>query len=84
MAARRRDGCRIDALGRAERSSANQGTGNAHRRLDRRDRPVAAVEEALVAVAIADGEDVQRSPSAPPQAALQVRVAEAVKSSRAA
>jgi hypothetical protein len=45
---------------------------------------LAAVEEALVAVAIADGEDVQRSPSAPPQAALQVRVAEAVKSSRAA
>jgi NTE family protein len=36
------------------------------------------------AVAIADGEDVQRSPSAPPQAVLQVRVAEAVKSSRAA
>jgi hypothetical protein len=45
---------------------------------------LAYVEEALVAAAIADGEDVQRSPGAPPQAVLQVRVAEAVKSSRAA
>jgi hypothetical protein len=45
---------------------------------------LAYVEEALVAVASSDGEDVQRSPSAPPQAVLQVRVAEAVKSSRAA
>jgi len=36
---------------------------------------LAYVEEALVAAAIADGEDVQRSPSAPPQAVLQVRVA---------
>jgi hypothetical protein len=42
------------------------------------------VEEALAAAAIARGEAVQRSPSAPPQAVLQVRVAEAVKSSRAA
>jgi hypothetical protein len=38
---------------------------------------LAYVEEALVAVAIADGEDVQRSPSAPPQAVLGVRVVEA-------
>jgi hypothetical protein len=45
---------------------------------------LAYVEEALVAAAIAEGEDVQRSPSAPPQAVLQVRVAEATKSSRAA
>jgi hypothetical protein len=45
---------------------------------------LAYVEEALVADAIARGEDVQRSPSAPPQAALQVRVAEATNSSRAA
>jgi hypothetical protein len=42
------------------------------------------VEEALVAAAIADGEDVQRSRAAPPQAVLGVRVAETVKSSRAA
>jgi hypothetical protein len=45
---------------------------------------LAYVEEALVAAAIAEGEDVHRSPSAPPQAVLQVRVAEATKSSRAA
>jgi hypothetical protein len=45
---------------------------------------LAYVEEALVAAAIAEGEDVQRSPSAPPQAVLQVRVVEASKSSRAA
>jgi hypothetical protein len=45
---------------------------------------LAYVEEALVADAIARGEDVQRSPSAPPQAVLQVRVTEATKSSRAA
>jgi hypothetical protein len=44
---------------------------------------LAYVEEPLVAAAIADGEDVQRSPGAPPQAVLQVKVAEA-KSSRAA
>jgi hypothetical protein len=45
---------------------------------------LAYVEEALVAAAIVNGDEVQRSPSAPPQAVLQVRVAEAVKSSRAA
>jgi hypothetical protein len=45
---------------------------------------LAYVEEALVAAAIAEGEDVQRSSSAPPQAVLQVRVAESTKSSRAA
>jgi hypothetical protein len=45
---------------------------------------LAYVEEAVVADAIARGEDVQRSSSAPPQAVLQVRVAEAAKSSRAA
>jgi hypothetical protein len=45
---------------------------------------LAYVEEALVSVAIADGEDVQRSPSAPPQAVLQVRVVGVTKSSRAA
>jgi hypothetical protein len=45
---------------------------------------LAYVEEALVAAAIGEGEDVQRSPSAPPQAVLQVRVTEATKSSRAA
>jgi hypothetical protein len=45
---------------------------------------LAYVEEALVAAAIARGEDVQRSPSAPPQAVLQVSVAQATKSSRAA
>jgi hypothetical protein len=43
---------------------------------------LAYVEEALAA-AIANGEDVQRSPDAPPQAVLGVRVA-ATKSSRAA
>jgi hypothetical protein len=41
------------------------------------------VEEALVAAAIAEGMDVERSPSALPQAVLQVRIAEA-KRSRAA
>jgi hypothetical protein len=45
---------------------------------------LAYVEETLVAAAVAAGEDVQRSPSAPPKAVLQVRVAEATKSSRAA
>jgi hypothetical protein len=41
------------------------------------------VEEALITAAIADGEDVQRSPNASPQAVLGVRIAEAT-SSRAA
>jgi hypothetical protein len=45
---------------------------------------LAYVEEALVTAAIADGKDVQRSPNALPQAVLQVRVAEATKSSRTA
>jgi hypothetical protein len=45
---------------------------------------LAYVEEALAAAAIADGEDVQRSPNAWPQAALGAKVAEATKSSRAA
>jgi hypothetical protein len=44
---------------------------------------LAYVEEALVAAAIAEGMDVQHSPSAQPQAVLQVRIAEA-KRSRAA
>jgi hypothetical protein len=44
---------------------------------------LAYIEEPLVADAIARGEDVQRSPSALPQAVLQVRIAEA-KRSRAA
>jgi hypothetical protein len=43
---------------------------------------LAYIEEVLVAAAIANGEDVQRSPSAPPQAVLGIRVVEAVKSSR--
>jgi hypothetical protein len=37
---------------------------------------LAYVEEALVAAAIASGEDVQRSPGAPPHAVLGVRVVE--------
>jgi hypothetical protein len=41
------------------------------------------VEEVLVSAAIADGEDVQRSPDTPPQAVLGVRIAE-TKASRAA
>jgi hypothetical protein len=45
---------------------------------------LAYVEEALVADAIARGEDVQRSPSAPPQAVLGVRVVEARRVTRAA
>jgi hypothetical protein len=45
---------------------------------------LAYVEEALVAAAIARGEDVQRSPNAWPQAVLGVKVVEATKSSRAA
>jgi hypothetical protein len=45
---------------------------------------LAYVEEALVAVAIAEGEDVQRSSSAPPQAVLGVRVVEAKRVMRAA
>jgi hypothetical protein len=44
---------------------------------------LAYVEEALVSAAIAEGMDVERSPSALPQAVLQVRIAEA-KRSRAA
>jgi hypothetical protein len=52
--------------------------------LERDIEQLAYVEEALVAAAIAEGEDAQRSPSAPPQAVLQVRVVEATKSSRAA
>jgi uncharacterized small protein (DUF1192 family) len=42
------------------------------------------VEEALVAAAIANGEDVQGSPKAPPQAVLGIRVVEAVTKPRAA
>jgi uncharacterized small protein (DUF1192 family) len=45
---------------------------------------LAYIEEALVAAAIADGADVQRSPNASPQAVLGVKVVEATKSSRAA
>jgi hypothetical protein len=45
---------------------------------------LAYVEEQLVAAAIADGADVERSPNALPQAVLQVMVAEATKSSRRA
>jgi hypothetical protein len=45
---------------------------------------LAYVEEPLVAAAIADCEDVQRSPNALPQAVLGVKVVEATKSSRAA
>ena len=41
---------------------------------------LAYVEEALIAAAIASGEDVHRNPDAPPQAVLGVRVAEAKKS----
>jgi hypothetical protein len=36
-------------------------------------------EEMLVSAALADGADVQRSPSAPPAAVLQVRIVEAAK-----
>ena len=52
--------------------------------LEQQIEELAYIEEALIAIAIADGEDVQRSPSAPPQAVLQVRVVEVKKSSRAA
>jgi hypothetical protein len=46
---------------------------------------LAYAEEALVAAAIAEGEDVQRSPNAPPQAVLGVKVlVEAKRASRAA
>jgi hypothetical protein len=45
---------------------------------------LAFLEEILVTNAIADGKDVQRRTSAPPQAALGVRIAEATKTSRAA
>ena len=44
---------------------------------------LAYVEEALVAAALARGEDVQCSPGAPPQAVLGVRIAE-TKATRAA
>jgi hypothetical protein len=66
---------RVDERHRAhgERCRANEGTGHAHRRLDRRDRAARHVEEALAAAAIANGKDVQRSPAAPPQAVLQVQ-----------
>jgi hypothetical protein len=42
------------------------------------------IEEPLVSAAIARGEDVQHSASAPPEAVLQVRVVEAKRASRAA
>ena len=45
---------------------------------------LAYVEEALIAAATSDGEDVQRSPNASPQAVLGVKVVKATKSSRAA
>jgi hypothetical protein len=51
--------------------------------LEREISQLAYVEEVLVSAAIAEGMDVERSPSALPQAVLQVRIAEA-KSSRAA
>lgn len=53
-------------------------------RLEREVEQLAYAEEALIAAALANGEDVQRSPSAPPQAVLGVRIVETVKSSRAA
>jgi hypothetical protein len=45
---------------------------------------LAYVEEALIADAIADGDDVQHRPGAPPQAVLGVRVVEARRLTRAA
>jgi hypothetical protein len=45
---------------------------------------LAYVEEALIAGAIADGEDAERRPGAPPQAVLGVRVVEAKRIVRAA
>jgi hypothetical protein len=56
----------------------SRGCGRGVRELDELHR----VEEALVAAAIATGEPVYRSPSAPPAAVLGVRVADKV--SRAA
>jgi chromosome segregation ATPase len=52
--------------------------------LEREIEQLAYVEEAMVAAAIARGEDVQRSPSAPPQAVLGVKVVEARRVTRAA
>src|SRR5262249_27153368 len=66
-----------DPLPRAERKTRIA-------KLEREIYELSFVEEALVAAAIANGEDVPRSLWAPPQAVLQVRVAEVKKSSRAA
>jgi hypothetical protein len=44
---------------------------------------LAYIEEELISAAIANGNDVQRSPSAPPQAVLGVKVVDATKASRA-
>jgi hypothetical protein len=79
----------VGALMRAVERMANDPLPQAARQkriaaLEHQIEQLAYVEEALVAAAIVNGDDVQRSPSAPPQAVLQVRVAEAVKSSRAA
>jgi hypothetical protein len=79
----------IAALTREVERMANDPLPQAERKkrvaaLEHEIEQLAYVEEALAAAAIARGEDVQRSPSAPPQAVLQVRVAEATKSSRAA
>jgi len=52
--------------------------------LEREISELAYIEEALVAAAIADGEDVQRSPGAQPHAVLGVRVVEARRLTRAA
>jgi hypothetical protein len=45
---------------------------------------LAYVEEALIADASANGEPIERAPSAPPQAVLGLRIAAAPKSTRAA
>ena len=73
------------ARGRAdgERSTAASGAQEAHRRAESEFAELAHVEEAPVAPALANGEDEQRSPDAPPAAVLGVRIAEA-KRSRAA
>ena len=52
--------------------------------LEREIEQLSYVEEVLIDRAIANGEDVQRSPNALPQAVLGVKVVEATKSSRAA
>jgi hypothetical protein len=72
----------MGAVERMARPAAGGTPRAAHRRLERELDELHRVEVTLVAAALATGEPVHRSPSAPPAAVLGVRVADKV--SRAA